>query len=378
MRRILLVAAAVVALVAGIMAPASAQEADRSPTLTVTPSTGLVDGQTVTVEGHDWWPDSSPLLEFCEVGTSRCATQWVRVDADDVGHFAVERVARAYFPTEEGEVDCLVSACEFRVDFIALVGAPIAFDPVAPLLPRPSLTVTPGGGLADGDQIVVEGAHFTPGDWVFYSECAVATTEFRDDDCHGLGNGSDVNQAWNASPGAGPPEWWYAMRQVGPDGAFRDRLWAYANAYTYPRRTDCRVVACELVASVRNAIVARVPLSFDSAAPLRGPPTIEVRAGTGLVHHQWVTVRGEGFYGREPMSLQQCVVAVSSCFMWNFEHPEVDATGAFVARIRVNRTVRLSSGRRADCRVAHCTVRISRFRFAGRPQQIEAPIRFTS
>lgn len=166
------------------------------------------------------------------------------------------------------------------------------------------------------------------------------------------------------------------MRHVGADGAFHDRLWAYAKAFTYPHRRDCRVVPCELVAAVWGYIVARRPLSFDPMAPLRGPPTIRANPTDALVHHQVVTVRGSGFYGREPLMLNQCVVGISDCNSWNFEHPEADATGSFVDRIRVNRTVRLPSGDRADCRAVRCVVRINRFRYAGRPTSLEVPVQF--
>lgn len=378
MRRVLLGAAVVTlaAALAGLTTPAAGQEVDRSPTLTVTPATDLVDGQTVRVEGDDWWPDGGPRLQECEVATRRCALQELPLDPDADGHFAVDRVARAYFQTEQGEVNCLVSACEFFIDFVVEVGVPITFDPDAPLLPPPTITVTPDHGLVDGDVMVVEGTGFSPGDGIYYAECAPGATYFYERDCHPLDNGSALAQSWNGSPGAPPPVPEYAMRHVGPDGAFHDRLWAYAKAFTYPHRRDCRVVPCELVAAVRSYIVARTPLSFDPDAPLRGPPTIRANPTSALVHHQVVTVRGDHFYGREPMNLNQCVVGVSFCSSWNFEFPEVNAVGGFVARIRVNRTVRLPSGDRADCRVVRCVVRINRFSFARRPVSLEVQIQF--
>ena len=171
MRRVPLLAVVVLALVAGLTAPAAGQEVDRAPTLTVTPSSDLVDGQAVIVEGDGWWPESRPILEECEVGTGRCALQWVRVDVDASGHFAVERIARAAFTSDDngGEVDCLVSTCAFHIDFIAVVDAPIAFDPDAPLLPPPTITVTPDHDLVDGDVMVVEGTGFSEGDGVDYA-----------------------------------------------------------------------------------------------------------------------------------------------------------------------------------------------------------------
>lgn len=378
MRRVPLLAVVVLALVAGLTAPAAGQEVDRAPTLTVTPSSDLVDGQAVIVEGDGWWPESRPILEECEVGTGRCALQWVRVDVDASGHFAVERIARAAFTSDDngGEVDCLVSTCAFHIDFIAVVDAPIAFDPDAPLLPPPTITVTPDHDLVDGDVMVVEGTGFSEGDGVDYAECAPGATSVYDDECHPLDNGSALAQSWNGSPGAQPPAGEYAMRHVGADGAFHDRLWAYAKPYTGPPRRDCRVEPCELVAGVRGYVVARTPLSFDPDAPLRGPPSIRADPTGGLAHHQVVTVRGAGFYGREPLVLTQCVVGLSSCYSWNFEHPDADAAGGFVATIRVNRTVRLPSGDRADCRVVRCVVRISRYYFARRPVSLEVPIRF--
>lgn len=376
MRRLALVAVAAVAVVAGVTAPAAGQEVDRAPTLTVTPSTDLVDGQTVTVEGDGWWPDSRPLLEECEVGTGRCALQNVRVDPDESGHFVVQRVARASFTSDYpgGEVDCLATTCAFHIDFIVVVDAALSFDPEAPRLPPPTISITPSDGLVDGQAFTVHGEHFSPGDAVYYAACAPGATYIYDDECHPLDNGANLAQAWNGSPGSTPPEY-YAMRHVGADGAFSDRLWAYAKLYTGPPRRDCRRVPCELVASLWGVVVARTPMAFDPTAALRGPPTIRANPVDGLVQHQVVTVRGAGFYGREPMVLLQCVVNVSFCASWKPVFPDVDAAGGFVATIRVNRTVR-PSGDRADCRVVRCVLRISRYYFARRPVSLEVPIRF--
>lgn len=380
-RRFVLAAGMALALLAGLAAPATGQEAAPTPTLTVTPSTGLVDGQHVAVQGTGWQP-ARPYFEECEVGTTRC--WWYRdqyADTATDGTLSADVEVRAYFVSQyEGPVDCRATACELRANpydgaVTSPPPVPLSFDPDAPLLPQPTITVTPDRELVDGDVVVVHGTNFTPGDWLEYDECAAGAFSYFDR-CSDLANGRLLPWNHDGWPGTAASAEFVPDRVVGPDGSFVERLPVYAEAYTVPGRLHCRVDSCDLAVAVvgAGAIVARAPLSFEPGAPLRGPATISVTPSTGLVHHQRLTVRGTGFYGREPLMLSQCTVGREYCLSWNFKHPLTRGDGSFEVRLVVNRTVRVRSGRRVDCRVAQCVIRLNRYFFAPGPDPADVLI----
>ncbi len=105
--------AVVVVLAAATSAGASAATAAGTGSITVTPSTALVDGQTVAIEGSDWVPDH--VIGFCQGAgdpsndASGCADGVYASDtADGNGGFSASLVVHRsiYVPHLGVQVDC--------------------------------------------------------------------------------------------------------------------------------------------------------------------------------------------------------------------------------------------------------------------------------
>lgn len=130
--------ALVVALVLGAAAPAVAAEAG---TLTVTPSTDLVDDQVVQVTGHDWSSVPFLIIAQCDAratGFGGCDQTAVTFVEAPQGSFTVDlEVERQITSRHYGTVDCAsapgacIVAALYRPTRV-LASAPISFDPEGP------------------------------------------------------------------------------------------------------------------------------------------------------------------------------------------------------------------------------------------------------
>ncbi|MGZ4715184.1 MAG: neocarzinostatin apoprotein domain-containing protein [Acidimicrobiales bacterium] len=178
-----------------------------TPTVTVTPSSGLVDFQRVQVTGSGFEPDA--LLEVYEcrggaVDEADCdAGNSDFVDVDSSGNvipYGMWVDARIYLP-DGTEVDCRTDprGCEIGVGFLVDAGqwpaAPLAFDQTAPLLPVVSATVTPSTDLVDGQVVQVHGDHLSFREDAYAFVCAAGTTA--------VGNRCDLDHLARDVPAAG-------------------------------------------------------------------------------------------------------------------------------------------------------------------------------
>ena len=122
--------------------------------LTVTPSTNLVDGQLVSVSISGFPADTSIAVVECGPGAidaNGCdlrTLQYLTTDAN--GQLVTPFIVAAVLSTFNGTVDCRTAACSVGAgtfDLSATAGAPIAFNPTAPLAPplQLGLTVDPTG-----------------------------------------------------------------------------------------------------------------------------------------------------------------------------------------------------------------------------------------
>lgn len=184
-KQVAVVAVVVAAALTAGAPPARAAE----PTVTVTPSTGLVDFQQVQVTGSGFEPNA--LLEVYEcrggaVTEADCdAGNADFIDIDSSGNVVPYNMwvdARIHLPSGTA-VDCRTdpSGCQIGVGFLVDAGqwpaAPLAFDPTAPLLPVVSATVTPSTGLVDGQVVQVRGEHLSFREEAFAFVCAVGAAD---------------------------------------------------------------------------------------------------------------------------------------------------------------------------------------------------------
>ena len=133
------------------VAPASAA----TPSITVTPNTGLVDGQTVTVAGSGW--ASGDQVFYCEAinvapqDSGNCDPPIPNVIADSTGSFSVSvKLDRIFTPFNAGHpVDCADPAqhCVIgaaHLDLSNLTLAPLSFAPRPPAIVPGAASVQEG------------------------------------------------------------------------------------------------------------------------------------------------------------------------------------------------------------------------------------------
>jgi Neocarzinostatin family/Calx-beta domain len=136
-----------------------ASPAAAAATITVTPNTGLVDGQTVTLSGSGWQPNQS--VAYCEgvpsssADPSNCNNgSFSTVSADGNGDFSVSTsVQRLIFvPSLGHQVDCADPAapCVFGAASVFL-GAPVSNSQPLQFAPVPPLLQLANGSVTEGD-----------------------------------------------------------------------------------------------------------------------------------------------------------------------------------------------------------------------------------
>jgi Neocarzinostatin family len=183
---ILLVAVALaVPLVWGT--PAFAQRS-----LTVTPSTGLVELDSVTVEGAEFSPNAQ--VGFCQAiddgspDPSDCnGGGFGTVGTSPSGDFSAQQTVRRFIrvPSLGRTVDCASESCAIGAAETSNVAGTAVFAPIefAPAPPPPatrgSITVTPDNPV-DGQQVTVAGTGFRPNAKVEILQCATAPQDPTD------------------------------------------------------------------------------------------------------------------------------------------------------------------------------------------------------
>ncbi|HEX6248701.1 MAG TPA: neocarzinostatin apoprotein domain-containing protein, partial [Nocardioidaceae bacterium] len=339
-----------VAVLAGVMTgpAASAQVPGRvdAPTISTTPTAGLVDGTAVSVSGTGFGGAEFVMLVPCLAGAASVTdcdqniAGYPEVRAD--GTFVVPMTVYALIQPESGgaAVDCRVAAtCEI-VAFAWSAGtetpvarAQLGFDPDAPLLPPPTVTVVPSTDLVDGQVVAVTGTGFLAGSWVPVFQCApVEPMEYG---CQFVGG-----------------------VEAGPDGAVDVRVSLYARLMVWGGEErvpfDCRTSAepCGLVVGgSAGPRTARHVLHFDPDGPLLPPPTIEVEPDTDLADGATVTVRGSGFRPSGQVEVALCRSEDSyDCDWTSMTWVGVAEDGSLLAELQVYGTFDTPDGTRIDCR----------------------------
>jgi dienelactone hydrolase len=346
------VAAVVIAVLAGVITgpAASAQvpgEVD-APTMSVTPAAGLVDGTEVSVSGTGFGGAAFVLLVPCLAGAASVAdcdqdlAGYPEVGAD--GTFVVAITVYALIQPEPGgaPVDCRIAATCEMVAFAwsagteaAVARVALGFDPDAPLLLPPTVTVVPSTDLVDGQVVAVTGTGFVAGGWLPVFQCA------------------PVEPVENGCQFAGEVE-------AGPDGAIDLRVSLDARLTVWggeePVQFDCRTSTepCALVVGGPAGLrTARHVLYFDPVGPLLPSPTIEVEPDSDLAEGATVTVRGSGFRPTEQVAVAQCRSEDSyDCDWTSMTWVGVADDGSFIAELQVYGTFDSPDGTRIDCRAS--------------------------
>jgi hypothetical protein len=326
-----------------------------TPGVTVTPSTGLVNFQTVTIAGSGFTPGVAVGWSECKHNGSGSAadcdtgnTGFTIPDAS--GSFSAPFTVRRIIDTANGMVDCASApeACTVGAGTVTQPSAqsanvPISFDPNAPLPPPPTLTVDPVIGLHDGASLAVSGSGYIPSSQVAIVQCSVPASAAT---CQTL-----------------------SLLPADTAGTFSTHVIVHRLVATPPfGATDCAAApgTCQLTAvSLADYYdySAHVELAFDPDGPLP-PGEVTVTPDTGLVQFQSVTIAGSGFSPSAGVEVVECradATSPSDCVQSAAFQP-TSATGTFSLAYPVRRVLRLASGD-FDCASAPgaCTLVSSSF-----------------
>jgi hypothetical protein len=187
------------ALVAGLTVIGGPPAGAQTPTVTVTPSTGLADWASVRISGSGFEPGA--LMEWYQcrggaVDENDCdGFNADFIDADGGGEvdLVVPVDARIYLP-DGTEVDCRTepAGCVIGVGYMLEAGqwptAALGFDPALPLRPVVEATAEPTSGLIDGQMVRVWVTNVLPRFETWAFQCLAGARE--------PGVGSEMGVRW--------------------------------------------------------------------------------------------------------------------------------------------------------------------------------------
>jgi Neocarzinostatin family len=158
----------------------SAAQTPPTPTVTVTPDSGLVDGQSVLIEGTGFPSGVFVVVMQCQPGSTslselltKCVTMGAAPTPDASGSFSTFQAVHRTIEPGSGPVDCGASpgACTIAAAYgvESWVEAAIAFADSSS--PTPTIDVRPSVDLEDGDVVTVTGADFPSAETVSITQC---------------------------------------------------------------------------------------------------------------------------------------------------------------------------------------------------------------
>ncbi len=324
--------------VGGATPPASASAI---PAVMVTPDSGLLHDQVVTVAGNGFTPGASIGIVECRVGAtdeSGCDLSTVRTTSADVsGAWSVAFTVRRELQIGSGIVNCVPEGCTIGAANTNNIGGEKAgmalhFANVPPP-PPPALTVSPATGLVHRQVVSVSGSGFDANQPVFVSQCVQNST------------GCNANLGFVvANTAGGFTTAFTVQREVGSLGG---------------ALTDCLSTPCVLRAQSGNDPLAQnqVLLEFANVA-LPTKPVFTVTPNTGLGARQAVTVAGHGYGANETLTLDECTRTSTftnyTCFFFQ-SGAVTDATGSFTTTLTARRFIP-GNPQRVDCAPSACLI----------------------
>lgn len=277
------------------LGPRDGKDSIRLP-VTVEPSTGLRDGDVVSVRGEGFVPGEQVGIVQCareaggdtpEVrgGVDACnVADVVYADADDdgiaSGTFPVHRVLTTPMT---GTVDCAAEAerCIIGVgaisDYDRSGGHALTFADGGDPIEIPVIDVSPVEGLADRDVVRVSGSGLTPGTVLDVAVCSADPMS-----CWQTGEQLDGQIPTGLA--------------VDDDGEIAGEVpvWRFLPGDAPGTYVDCAVSRCSL-RFYGDTAPPTVPLAFTSDGPPPTAPSMSVEPTDGLAPGDTVVVRGAGF-----------------------------------------------------------------------------------
>jgi len=336
-----------------MMAIVAISPAGASGTLTVSPRTGLVDGQSVTVGGQGFAANAHASVIECVASTSSvtgCDTSTqVFFLTDASGNFSLSFSVRHNIVVNGNQIDCTVStnAC------LLGAGTSVAGDSAAVRISFasviPKIEVTPNTNLTGASQsVTVVGSGFTPLAQIDLAQCLTGATSQRDCDL----TSTLVTTTTSAS------------------GTFTVSFLAKRSITVNNNNTACdEPTSCVIGAGTSLTETATTSISFIR-------PTITVTPNTNVVDTQvvvgghvvsggdvaTVTVRGADFSPTESVGLFECapgttqyVAGDGPCTPDALQGVTTDGSGGFSVSLQVQVYGTLGVGPE-DCRAPNACV----------------------
>lgn len=348
------------------------------PVMSVDPDEGLVDGQVVHVEASGFAPGANLSLSQCtQTEDLGLVCRWNTSDsiaADGSGSFSADvEVRRLVASWDDSEpVDCAAAPGTCFVEArsyeepLDRARVPISFDPEVPPSPPPSLAVDPSSGLADRQEVAVDGDGFAPGDEIYVRECTVdpgygTACTWASDTPIVAGDDGSVSTTLRVRRTI-------ALDPFGGGEGAATGSSAASSAFEGTATVDCAQEpgTCFVEARSYEELLdrARVPLSFDPEAPPFPPPAVTVDPTTDLVDRQSVHVSGSGFSPGLPLSVAECAVSPDPGYPPNpcryLRTVTADDRGEIAHDIAVRRMVGSMSHDPVDCaqEPGRCVLRV--------------------
>ncbi len=269
-------------------APAAAS----GPSLTVTPNTGLTNGEKVTITGSGFTPGDSLYATECLATASSPADCNVST-ATPITVNTDGTLPSTTFTVVTGTVGgatCGTSAADAAACVIMVANssegdraaAPIAF--VVPTPTTPSVTVSKNSGLKNGQTVTVTGSGFTPGDSVYAVECLKGATGQSSCD---LTTATAITVNTDGTL---------------PSTSFKVVTGAVASGTCGTTAANARncVIA---VANISGGDAGEAPIAFAVGAAKR---SLRVAPALNLHNGQVVHVSGRGFTPRDHVYIVEC------------------------------------------------------------------------
>lgn len=265
-----------------------------APAATVTPNTGLLNGQTVAVTGTGFTAGSTVLMVEClETATSSAGCDLSTVVSAVVNadgtlpstNFVVATgaVGNGTCGTSTTDLTCLVAISTTS-------GATLAASPITFAL-APSVTATPSTGLIAGDAVTITGSNFTPGDSVYAIECLTTASSQA---------GCDLATTTPIT--------------VGTDGTLPSTTFHVESGTVGTGTcgtTAADVSNCDItVATATGTDAGTTAITFAVAGAVG--PTVVVTPSTGLINNEQVAITGSGFSGGSTVAIVECIATATT------------------------------------------------------------------
>ena len=300
------------------------------PTVTVSPASGILAGQSLAVTGSGFAAGHDLNVFQCAAGEFCFSNSESPVQVASNGTFSTALTASLRTTVNESDLsNCLVVACEVRVEdnidpeYTATTA--IAFDPSQPPPPTPTITVTPSTGLHHDQAVTVAGQGFDPQADVEISQCGPNSFGFCGDYLTDLVAGADGTFSASVKVSR-----LVSTFDIGPNGP------------TPPTAVDCATSACSVSANEYSAgggsLVASAPVAFDGSVPPPALPTVTAAPLTNLPNRATVTVHGSGFSAGESVFAEECISGVLFGTCDGFSDAVADSNGDVVLTVPVRRT----------------------------------------